>query len=199
MIGGCMWKILKDGEEEIIYAVDFNHKKEQHLNGCDVERIQRPSLLITDAYNAKHKQVRRTRERASSWRAYKFLLGPSASTRWTFDDKYPTDSAQWRQRPPLRRHGRKSPRIVTHGRSPVANTGSVNSANIVLSTEKDVQILSFLGFWAAGVLFSFSEQCWLQRGGVCQVTDRMDEREADEELWRKAQQPVHLQTPQTLP
>ncbi len=81
MIGGCMWKILKDGEEEIIYAVDFNHKKEQHLNGCDVERIQRPSLLITDAYNAKHKQVRRTRERASSWRAYKFLLGPSASTR----------------------------------------------------------------------------------------------------------------------
>jgi len=22
------------GEEEIVYAVDFNHKKERHLNGC---------------------------------------------------------------------------------------------------------------------------------------------------------------------
>ena len=29
MIGGTMWKIVKDGEEEIVYAVDFNHKKER--------------------------------------------------------------------------------------------------------------------------------------------------------------------------
>lgn len=57
MIGGTVWKILKDGEEDIIYAVDFNHKKEQHLNGCDIERIYRPSLLITDARNFKQKQV----------------------------------------------------------------------------------------------------------------------------------------------
>ena len=28
MIGGTMWKIMKEGEEDIIYAVDFNHKKE---------------------------------------------------------------------------------------------------------------------------------------------------------------------------
>ncbi len=59
MIGGAIWKIPKDGEEDIVYAVDFNHKKEQHLNGCDIEKIQRPSLLITDAYNAKQKQQRR--------------------------------------------------------------------------------------------------------------------------------------------
>ncbi len=59
MIGGAIWKIVKDGEEDIVYAVDFNHKKEQHLNGCDIEKIQRPSLLITDAYNAKQKQQRR--------------------------------------------------------------------------------------------------------------------------------------------
>ena len=26
-----MWKIIKDGEEEIIYAVDYNHKKERSL------------------------------------------------------------------------------------------------------------------------------------------------------------------------
>lgn len=33
MIGGAVWRITK-GEEEIVYAVDFNHKKERHLNGC---------------------------------------------------------------------------------------------------------------------------------------------------------------------
>ena len=59
MIGGAIWKIVKDGEEDVVYAVDFNHKKEQHLNGSDVEKIQRPSLLITDAYNAGQKIVRR--------------------------------------------------------------------------------------------------------------------------------------------
>jgi len=29
MIGGTMWKIVKEAEEEIVYAVDFNHKKER--------------------------------------------------------------------------------------------------------------------------------------------------------------------------
>ena len=38
MIGGTIWKIVKDGEEDIVYAVDYNHKKERHLNGCDIER-----------------------------------------------------------------------------------------------------------------------------------------------------------------
>uniref|UniRef100_A0A0E9UYZ9 Metallo-beta-lactamase domain-containing protein n=1 Tax=Anguilla anguilla TaxID=7936 RepID=A0A0E9UYZ9_ANGAN len=28
MIGGTIWKIVRDGEEEIVYAVDFNHKRE---------------------------------------------------------------------------------------------------------------------------------------------------------------------------
>uniref|UniRef100_A0A6V7ING6 Cleavage and polyadenylation specificity factor subunit 2 n=1 Tax=Bracon brevicornis TaxID=1563983 RepID=A0A6V7ING6_9HYME len=59
MIGGTIWKIVKDGEEDIIYAVDFNHKKERHLNGCKLERLQRPSLLITDAFNASYQQARR--------------------------------------------------------------------------------------------------------------------------------------------
>ena len=40
MIGGTMWKILKDNEEEIVYAVDFNHKKERHLNGNDTETTE---------------------------------------------------------------------------------------------------------------------------------------------------------------
>lgn len=59
MIGGTIWKILKVGEEDIVYATDFNHKKERHLNGCELERFQRPSLLITDAFNALYQQARR--------------------------------------------------------------------------------------------------------------------------------------------
>ncbi|XP_054716090.1 cleavage and polyadenylation specificity factor subunit 2-like [Uloborus diversus] len=59
MIGGTIWKIFKDGEEDIIYAVDFNHKKERHLNGCILESVSRPSLLITDSYNANYVQLRR--------------------------------------------------------------------------------------------------------------------------------------------
>ena len=58
MMGGTIWRIVKvagqdnsyevktivgqDGEEDIVYAVDYNHKKERHLNGCDIEHIKRP-------------------------------------------------------------------------------------------------------------------------------------------------------------
>ena len=36
MLGGTIWKIVKDGEEEIVYAVDYNHKKEryEHMYTC---------------------------------------------------------------------------------------------------------------------------------------------------------------------
>ncbi|XP_063705620.1 probable cleavage and polyadenylation specificity factor subunit 2 [Culicoides brevitarsis] len=59
LIGGTIWKIVKVGEEDIVYATDFNHKKERHLNGCELEKLQRPSLLITDCYNARYQQARR--------------------------------------------------------------------------------------------------------------------------------------------
>jgi cleavage and polyadenylation specificity factor subunit 2 len=59
MIGGTIWKIVKVGEEDIYYGMDYNHKKERHLNGCELEKIQRPSLFITDAYNAMYNQARR--------------------------------------------------------------------------------------------------------------------------------------------
>nr|XP_023012398.1 probable cleavage and polyadenylation specificity factor subunit 2 isoform X1 [Leptinotarsa decemlineata]XP_023012405.1 probable cleavage and polyadenylation specificity factor subunit 2 isoform X2 [Leptinotarsa decemlineata] len=59
MIGGTIWKIMKVGEEDIIYANDFNHKKERHLNGCELEKLQRPSLVIIDAFNATYQQARR--------------------------------------------------------------------------------------------------------------------------------------------
>lgn len=64
MLGGTIWKIVKDDEEEIIYAVDYNHKKERHLNGCEqtLKLINKPSLLITDAFNAMNHQGKK-RER----------------------------------------------------------------------------------------------------------------------------------------
>lgn len=40
MIGGTIWKIVKDGEEEVVYAVDFNHKREmweQRQHACKEE------------------------------------------------------------------------------------------------------------------------------------------------------------------
>lgn len=58
MVGGTIWKIVKD-EEEIVYALDYNHKKERHLNGCVLESMSRPSLLITDALNAQYVQAKR--------------------------------------------------------------------------------------------------------------------------------------------
>lgn len=59
MVGGTIWKIYKTGEENIVYAVDFNHKKERHLNGSDLEKLGRPSLLILDCFNASYSQPRR--------------------------------------------------------------------------------------------------------------------------------------------
>lgn len=59
MIGGAMWRITRHDEEDIIYAVDYNHKKERHLNGCSFDTIMRPYLLITDSLNALYTQPRR--------------------------------------------------------------------------------------------------------------------------------------------
>ncbi|KAJ7974176.1 Cleavage and polyadenylation specificity factor subunit 2 [Quillaja saponaria] len=39
LLGGTVWKITKDGED-VIYAVDFNHRKERHLNGITYKRHQ---------------------------------------------------------------------------------------------------------------------------------------------------------------
>ncbi|GMH08982.1 hypothetical protein Nepgr_010822 [Nepenthes gracilis] len=55
LLGGTVWKISKDGED-VIYAVDFNHRKERHLNGTVLESFVRPAVLITDAYNALNNQ-----------------------------------------------------------------------------------------------------------------------------------------------
>lgn len=62
LLGGTVWKITKDGED-IIYAVDFNHRKERLLNGTVLESFVRPAVLITDSYNALNNQpYRRQRD-----------------------------------------------------------------------------------------------------------------------------------------
>uniref|UniRef100_A0A7S0D528 Cleavage and polyadenylation specificity factor subunit 2 n=1 Tax=Amorphochlora amoebiformis TaxID=1561963 RepID=A0A7S0D528_9EUKA len=48
IIGGCFWHINFDSGV-IIYAVEFNHRTEQHLNRFVLEAFSRPTLLITDA------------------------------------------------------------------------------------------------------------------------------------------------------
>ncbi|KAL2635973.1 hypothetical protein R1flu_007452 [Riccia fluitans] len=55
LLGGTVWKITVD-TEDIIYAVDFNHRKERHLNGTVLQSFVRPAVLITDSYNALNNQ-----------------------------------------------------------------------------------------------------------------------------------------------
>ena len=47
-LGGTVWRIAKDAEE-IVYAVDYNHRRERHLNGTTLDELRRPTLLITSA------------------------------------------------------------------------------------------------------------------------------------------------------
>ncbi|XP_030038036.1 probable cleavage and polyadenylation specificity factor subunit 2 [Manduca sexta] len=58
-LGGTVWRITAPGEEDIVYAPDINHKKERHLNGCEIEKLMRPSLMLLGATNADYVQQRR--------------------------------------------------------------------------------------------------------------------------------------------
>lgn len=64
MVGGTIWKIKKE-TEDIIYAVDYNHKKERHLENSSLKSFDvRPTVLITDASTLSddyiHKSMPRT-------------------------------------------------------------------------------------------------------------------------------------------
>jgi len=59
MLGGAMWRITREGEDDILYAVDYNHKKERHLGGCELDKLFRPSLLITDSMCSSYTPERR--------------------------------------------------------------------------------------------------------------------------------------------
>ena len=50
MVGGTVWKIIQGNREVIVYGVDYNHRKERHLDGCSFEGIFRPHLFITETF-----------------------------------------------------------------------------------------------------------------------------------------------------
>jgi len=52
LLGGAYWEITR-GTDQIVYAVDYNHRRERHLNPTTLKTLSRPSLLITDSYNAQ--------------------------------------------------------------------------------------------------------------------------------------------------
>lgn len=64
-LGGTIWKITKE-MDEIVYAVDYNDKRERHLNATVLESLGRPSILITDAYNAQATNMYRTKQKADA-------------------------------------------------------------------------------------------------------------------------------------
>ncbi|CAO4380268.1 unnamed protein product [Caenorhabditis nigoni] len=59
MIGGSMWRICRITGEDIIYCVDFNHRKDRHLSGCSFDNFNRPHLLITGAHHISLPQMKR--------------------------------------------------------------------------------------------------------------------------------------------
>ncbi len=61
-VGGAIWKIKK-GEETIVYAPTFNHKRESHLDGAPFELLTKPTLMITGADQALQVPIaRKTRD-----------------------------------------------------------------------------------------------------------------------------------------
>jgi len=54
-LGATVWKVKKH-TDELLYAVDFNHRKEKHLNASALGHLQRPSHLILGAsqFLSKH-------------------------------------------------------------------------------------------------------------------------------------------------
>ena len=58
MIGGTIWRITKDGEN-VVYAVDYNHRREWHLNSSALDTLTWPSVLITDTLNAAYTAPKR--------------------------------------------------------------------------------------------------------------------------------------------
>ncbi|KDO26595.1 hypothetical protein SPRG_07999 [Saprolegnia parasitica CBS 223.65] len=61
LIGGSIWSIVKE-TDEIIYAVDYNHRADHVLSKTFLESISRPTLLITDSMHL-HKEQPKMKDR----------------------------------------------------------------------------------------------------------------------------------------
>eukprot|EP00177_Eucheuma_denticulatum_P006749 GFKZ01012268.1.p1 GENE.GFKZ01012268.1~~GFKZ01012268.1.p1 ORF type:complete len:828 (-),score=134.98 GFKZ01012268.1:100-2583(-) len=60
MLGGTVWEISKE-TETVVYAVDFNHRRERHLNPTTLSSFSRPSHLIVGAARAlTHTESKKT-------------------------------------------------------------------------------------------------------------------------------------------
>ncbi|CAI5731256.1 unnamed protein product [Peronospora destructor] len=55
LIGGALWRIMKE-TDDIIYAVDYNHRSEHVLQKTILDSFTRPTLLITDSMNLHAEQ-----------------------------------------------------------------------------------------------------------------------------------------------
>ncbi|GLD93417.1 hypothetical protein PINS_up002009 [Pythium insidiosum] len=55
LIGGSIWRIVKE-TDDIIYAVDYNHRSEHVLQKTILDSFTRPTLLITDSMNIHTEQ-----------------------------------------------------------------------------------------------------------------------------------------------
>lgn len=73
-VGAAVWKFTK-AAETVLYAVDFGHTKDKGLllNPCDIARVKRPSVLITDGMCCAP-----ALEDKSYSPAYPLLSGPTA-------------------------------------------------------------------------------------------------------------------------
>lgn len=50
LLGGALWRINTPQQEQLVYAMDLNQRRERHLGGCMLEMAaNRPLLLISDA------------------------------------------------------------------------------------------------------------------------------------------------------
>ncbi|KAI9911602.1 hypothetical protein PsorP6_009581 [Peronosclerospora sorghi] len=55
LIGGALWRIMKE-TDDIIYAVNYNHRSEHVLQKTILDSFTRPTLLITDSMNLQSEQ-----------------------------------------------------------------------------------------------------------------------------------------------
>ncbi len=88
LIGGSIWRICwRTEDNDIVYAVSFNHRREDHLNGGVLESLSRPSIMITDAHNALSQQKPRKQ------RVPDLIDAVMATMRCGGDVLMPTDTA----------------------------------------------------------------------------------------------------------
>ncbi|GIL47423.1 hypothetical protein Vafri_4241 [Volvox africanus] len=88
--GGSVWRISLGCGEEVVYAVDYNHRKERLLNRTHFDELLaavQPALLVTDAFNALTENTDRHR------RDEEFLGAITATVEAEGSVLIPTDAA----------------------------------------------------------------------------------------------------------